>query len=133
MLGRSIIFLGKIPATLKGKKHVLENWSEKKYLLSLEHTLQKREVYAWWNDLEKHFKICHFLEYENPHSFCFHFVPLNFPPNECPGLCQHRPRAFIRGENKIAWNEKWKKNYVSFRFANIWQMLKCFSRSFHQA
>ena len=32
--------------------------------------------------------------------FVFHFVLLYFFPNECPGLCRHRRRAFIREKIK---------------------------------
>ena len=38
-------------------------------------------------------KFAIFLEYENPYSFFLFFIScyFTFLPNECPGLCQHRP------------------------------------------
>ena len=56
----------------------------------------------------------------------FHFVLLYFSPNECPGLCQHM------GQNKVARNEKRKKNYTSFRIF-MRQNLKDFAGIFFQA
>ena len=56
-----------------------------------------------------------------------------FPPNECPDLCRYRPRACIREANKVARNEKRKKNYMSFDIPKIWQILKHFTGTFHQA
>ena len=49
---------------------------------------------------------------------CFlHFsfrASLFFFPNECPGLCRHRPGTFIGEKNKVAGNEKWKKELWVF-------------------
>ena len=34
---------------------------------------------------------------------------LHFFPNECLGLCRHRPGHSVGGKSKVAQNEKWKK------------------------
>ena len=36
-------------------------------------TLQKKEDYAWWNDLEKCFKICHIFGLQKPQVVIFYF------------------------------------------------------------
>ena len=39
-----------------------------------------------------------------------------------------------KGKNKVvARNEKWKKQHWGFHIYEIWQILKCFAGSFHQA
>ena len=43
----------------------------------------------------------------------------------------HRP-GHLLGE-KIKGNEMKKKTYAGFRIPKIWQILKCFTRSFNQA
>ena len=50
-------------------------------------THQKLEVFAWWNDLAKRFKICRVLYIWKPKiAFSiFLFVLLNVFPIECPG------------------------------------------------
>ena len=50
-------------------------------------------VCARWNVPAKRFKICHILYIQKPKvAFSiFHFVLLYFFPNECSGLCRHRP------------------------------------------
>ena len=48
----------------------------------------------------------------------FHFsfrATLFFSPNECPGLCRHRPGHSL-GKNKVARNEKQKKTTLVFIF-----------------
>ena len=63
----------------------------------------------------------------------FHFVLCHFSSNECPGLCQHRPGHSL-GENKVAQHEKRKKQLWVFVYLyKIWQILKHFARSLHQA
>ena len=37
-------------------------------------------------------------------------------PNECPGLCRHRPRHLL-GKNKIARNGKRKKILYGFSYS----------------
>ena len=37
------------------------------------------------------------------------------------------------GKNKVARNEKRKKNYLGFRIPKVWQILKSFVGAFHQA
>ena len=37
------------------------------------------------------------------------------------------------GKNKVARNEKTTKNSVGFCSPKIWQILKCFAGTFHQA
>ena len=39
-------------------------------------TLQKKYVYAWWNVLSNHYKICHIFKHKNSHSFFFSFFNL---------------------------------------------------------
>ena len=48
--------------------------------------------------------------------FVVHFMLLYFSPNECPGLCQHRPGHSLGKKNKVAQNEK---SYVGFRISKI--------------
>ena len=71
-------------------------------------TLQKWEVYAWWNDLVKRFKICHILYMRKPKVAFFISCYFLLYPNKCPGLCWHRPGHSL-GKNKVAQNKKWKK------------------------
>ena len=42
-------------------------------------------------------------------------------------------RAFIRGKIKYVARNKNGKNYLGFRIPKIWQILKCFIRSFYRA
>ena len=61
--------------------------------IGMYNTLQKKEVYAWWNDLAKCFKSAIFLEYENPCIFFrFSFWLYFFP-----------------GKNEILGSSKWNK------------------------
>ena len=56
-------------------------------------------------------KFAIFLEYKNPCFFCS-FI---FFPNECSGLCWHRPgpgHSLGKKYNKAKW--KTKKNYIGF-------------------
>ena len=70
------------------------------------------------------------MEYEKP---CVSFRA-TLLPNECPGLCRHRPGHLLgKNKNKVARNEERKKNYLVFLMIKIWQILKDFARSFHQA
>ena len=67
-------------------------------------------VYAWWNDLEKRFKIWHkFLEYENTGYFLFQFVlsTTAFSLINAP-VTWYTSRAFsfIREKIRVALNEK---------------------------
>ena len=64
----------------------------------------------------KRFKICHISYIRKPKvAFSvFHFVLQYFYPNECPGLCRRRPGHSLRDENKVARNEKWKKQLWVF-------------------
>ena len=68
------------------------------------------------------------------HSFFSFFISCYFIffPNECPGLCQHRPGHSL-GEKIKLHEMKNEKNYMGFRIPKIWQILKHFARSFHQA
>ena len=80
-------------------------------------TLQKTEVYGWWNDPANHFIICHILYIWKPKvAFSiFQIVLLYFFLNECPGLCWYRPGHSL-GE-KITYltrNGKWKKQLWGF-------------------
>ena len=54
-------------------------------------TLQKYEVCAQLNALEKRFKICHIFVIRKPIWFFSFFISCNFIflPYECPGLCRH--------------------------------------------
>ena len=61
--------------------------SSKKVWLVLA-TLQKKEVYDWWNDPAKRFKICHILYIRKPKVAFFISCNFAFFPNECPGLCR---------------------------------------------
>ena len=53
---------------------------------------------------------------------------LFFFPNECPGLCRHRPGHSL-GKNIRLYKMKNEKNYKCFPFTKIWQILKRFSRA----
>ena len=35
--------------------------------------------------------------------------------------CRHRPMAFIRGKNKVACNEKWKKQ-LGMKYGKFWSV-----------
>ena len=62
--------------------------------------------------------------YTKTQSCFFRFLfraTLYFPPNECPGLCQHRP-----GRQK-------KQLRVFVYTYKIWQILKHFAGTFHRA
>ena len=53
-------------------------------------------------------------------------------PNECPGLCRHRPGHSLG--KKIKLHEmKNDKNYLGFRIPKIWQILKRFTGTFRRA
>ena len=62
--------------------------------------------------------------------FIFHFVQLNFfPPNECPGLCRHRPGHSL-GKNIKLHEMKNEKKLHGFSYCTkIWQILKRSSRA----
>ena len=48
--------------------------------------------------------------------------------------CRHRPGHTLGEKNKIARNEKWKKQLWDFVYMyKIWQILKCFAGTFSQA
>ena len=55
-------------------------------------------------------------------------MQLYLPPNECPGLCQHRPGHSLEKEMK---NEK--KKLLGLLIPKIRQILKGFAGTFHQA
>ena len=77
-------------------------------------------------------KLVILLEYENPRSF-FHFMlQLYFPPNECPGLCRHRPQHSLAGKNKVAQNEKGKK-FCGISYSKNMENFEAFAGTFHQA
>ena len=63
--------------------------------------------------------------------FSFHAF-LFFPPNECPGLCRHRPAGHSLGKKKVARNEK-RKKYMGFRILKLWQILMHFAGTFRHA
>ena len=68
-----------------------------------------------WNAL----KFAILLEYKNPHSlFVFQIYYVDIEQG-----------ALIRRENKVAGNEKRKKNYVGYCIPKIWQILKHFTRT----
>ena len=60
----------------------------------------------------------------------FSFLVTLFFHYECPGLCQHRPEHPLL---KIPSCLEWKKNYLGLLIPKIWQILKRFTRQFHQA
>ena len=74
-------------------------------------------------------KIAIFLWKENP-KLLFPFLILCyfiFSPNECPGLCRHRPgsRTFIREKYKVAQYKKWKKQLWVFfcqKYSKFWSI-----------
>ena len=79
-------------------------------------------------------KFAIFLEYKNPCIF-FHFsfhATLFFPPNKCPSLCQHRPGHSL-GEIIKLHDMKDEKIYMGFHITKVWQILKRFTGTFHQA
>ena len=51
-----------------------------------------------------------------------------FLPNECTGLCRHRP-WYSLGNNKKLHKMKNEKNNVGFCIRKIWQIWKRFSRA----
>ena len=55
---------------------------------------------------------------------------------KCPNkmlLNRHRPGHSLGEKNKVYHEMKNEKNYVDFHIPKIWQILKHFSRAFHQA
>ena len=68
--------------------------------------------------------------YKKTHVVFWFFISCNFIflPNECPGLCQHRP-GHSSGKNIKLYEMKNEKNYVGFLIHKIWQILKRFSRA----
>ena len=52
--------------------------------------------------------------------FIFHFVLLNFYPNEFPGLCWHRPGHSL--EEKIKYHEMEKKLNVFQKYGKYWSI-----------
>ena len=58
--------------------------------------------------------------------FVFHFMLLYFFPNECPGLCRHRPGHSL-GEKIKLHKMKIGKTTLGFRIHKIWQILKHFA------
>ena len=80
-----------------------------------------------WQNVSK-FAI--FLEYENLCVFfilCYFIFLINVLSSD-----QHRPGHSVRGKSKVARNEKRKKT-TCFHFPKVWQILKHFSGTFHQA
>ena len=79
-------------------------------------------------------KFAVFLEYENPYSFFSFFISCyHFFPNECLGLCQHRPEQCsesIHGKIKLALKEK---ALPGFSYSNNMANYEPFARLFHQA
>ena len=73
-----------------------------------------------------------YILFENPRLLFQFFVSCYFCffPNECPGLCSHRPGHSLGG--KIKWHEM-KNATLGFRMFKIWQNLKHFASAFHQA
>ena len=74
-----------------------------------------------------------FLEYENPHSYfhfvCYYFI---FSPNECPGLCRHIDQSIHEAHSE--WKTiKSMSMGCQCHIPNVWQILKRFTRTFHQA
>ena len=41
----------------------------------------------------------------------FHFVQIHFPPNECPGLCPHRPGHSLGKKIKLHEMKNGKSNF----------------------
>ena len=75
-------------------------------------TLQKFWICDEINCLEKRFKICHILYTYTKIQSCLFWFFIScyfiFPPNECPGLCSHRPGHSLGKKIKyIARNEKY--------------------------
>ena len=79
-------------------------------------------------------KFAIFYIYENPKLLFPFFIScyFTFSPNECPGLCRHGPGHSL-GKNIKLQEMKNEKNYIGFLVHEIWQILKDFARSFHQA
>ena len=98
-------------------------------------TLQKWDVKAWWNSIVKCFKICHIFGIQCILLFLFfHLVQLYFFPNEWKCPVYHVTRAFTREKAVVVRIEKRKKTLYVFSYSkNLYQNLKGFSRSFHQA
>ena len=74
------------------------------------------------------FKICHILYiWKSKVVFSiFHFMLIYFFPNECPDLCRHRPGHSLGEKNKVARNEKWKKQLWGFlyiKYSKFWSVL----------
>ena len=66
---------------------------------------RNKEVIAQLNPLEKCFKICYILCIRKPMYFFSFFISCYFifSPNECPGLCRHRPgHSLGEKKNKVA-------------------------------
>ena len=66
-------------------------------MVNLIHSSQFQSLCSIQSSSKMHQNLSHFI-YTKTQSCLFHFVLLYFFPYECPGLCQHRPRAFIIGK-----------------------------------
>ena len=90
--------------------------------LSSEFTPPNFRVCAWWRVPVKHFKICHILciQKSKVAFSIFHFVLLYISPNECPGLCRHRPGQILnRFVGTFCWAQTLKLGGVSWRWSKI--------------
>ena len=69
-------------------------------------------------------KFAIFYIYENPKLLFPFFISCYFIflPNECPGLCRHRPGHSLVKKIKLLEMEN-EKNYLGFLIQKIWQIL----------
>ena len=99
---------------------------QKKYPPNQHITLQKKEVYAWWNFLAKSINICHtFVKYKNScRFFILHFLQFYFITNEWPVLSQTRTWHWL--EIKQSSTKWWIKNLYEFLYSKCMANFKAF-------
>ena len=108
--------------------HYVMDFSMQKVLFLLV-TIQKIDVYAWWNDVAKWFKTCHIFWMRKPmaislgHSICMYIVFfyhfLLFFPNKCLGLCWHR-FSYSKNMTNFETFTKVISSSISLFFADEW-------------
>ena len=80
-------------------------------------------------------KFAIFLQYEKLKVFFFILCNfIYFFPNECPaGLCRHKPGHSLAEKVKLRKNKAKTILHAGFRIPKVWQTLKFFTGTFHQA
>ena len=97
---------------------VLEGYSEKRCLCLMKwpsEMVQNLPYFIYIRKTKVAFSVFHFVL----HYFC--------SLNECPDQCQHKPGHLLGEKNKVAWNEKWKKQlgfFIYIKYGKFWSILQ---------